>query len=79
MPDPAGDLDLVLLELHPRAPAVTGPAEAPDADLALRVVLATGCEPDRALAAVRRVADALLAATSGRLRRGIAVSVVPRA
>jgi hypothetical protein len=26
VPDPAGDLDLVLLELHPRAPAVTGPA-----------------------------------------------------
>ncbi len=54
-----------------------GPAEAPDADLALRVVMTAGCEPDAALAAVRRVADALLAATSGRLRRGLAVSLVP--
>ena len=26
VPDAAGDLDLVLLELHPRTPAVTGPA-----------------------------------------------------
>lgn len=66
-----------------------GPAEPPDgtaaeegadgpspgADLALQVTLAPGCDPAAAGAAVRRAADALLAATGDRLRRGVEVSV----
>jgi SseB protein N-terminal domain len=47
------------------------------ADLALQVTLADGCDPAAATAAVRRVAEALLTATDGRLRRGMEVSVVP--
>jgi hypothetical protein len=46
------------------------------ADLALQVTLASGCDPAAAGAAVRRAADALLAATGDRLRRGVEVSVV---
>jgi hypothetical protein len=46
------------------------------ADLALEVTLAEGCDPARAAAAVQRTADALLAATAGRLRRGVEVSVI---
>jgi hypothetical protein len=53
---------------------VTGPAAG--ADLALQVTLAAGCDPAAAGAAVRRAADALLAATGDRLRRGVEVSVV---
>jgi hypothetical protein len=45
------------------------------ADLALQVTLAPGCDPADAGAAVRRTADALLAATGNRLRRGVEVSV----
>lgn len=48
------------------------------ADLALQVTLADGCDPAAATAAVRRVAEALLTATSGRLRRGMEISVAPR-
>ncbi len=47
------------------------------ADLALRVTLAAGCDPAAATAAVHRVSGALLTAAGGRLRRGIAVTVVP--
>ena len=47
------------------------------ADLALHVTLADGCDPAAATAAVRRVAEALLTATGGRLRRGMEVSVAP--
>jgi len=47
------------------------------ADLALQVTLADGCDPAAATAAVRRVAEALLTATGGRLRRGMEVSVAP--
>ncbi len=47
------------------------------ADLALQVTLADGCDPAAATAAVRRVAEALLTATRGRLRRGMEVSVTP--
>ena len=47
----------------------------PGADLALQVTLAPGCDPAAAGAAVRRAADALLAATGDRLRRGVEVSV----
>ncbi len=47
----------------------------PGADLALQVTLASGCDPAAAGAAVRRAADALLAATGDRLRRGVEVSV----
>ncbi|HTT54067.1 MAG TPA: SseB family protein [Streptosporangiaceae bacterium] len=47
------------------------------ADLALQVTLADDCAPDAATAAVRRVAEALLTATGGRLRRGLQVSVAP--
>jgi hypothetical protein len=46
------------------------------ADLALQVTIAPGCDPAAAGAAVRRAADALLAATGDRLRRGVEVSVV---
>ncbi len=53
-----------------------GAAEDP-ADLALQVTLAAGCDPAAATAAVRRVAEALLTATGGRLRRGMEVSVAP--
>ncbi len=48
---------------------------SPGADLALQVTLAAGCDPAAAGAAVRRAADALLAATGDRLRRGVEVSV----
>jgi SseB protein N-terminal domain len=48
----------------------------PVADLALRVTLAEGSDPAQAAAAVQRTADALLAATAGRLRRGLEVSVI---
>jgi hypothetical protein len=48
---------------------------SPGADLALQVTLAPGCDPAAAGAAVRRAADALLAATGDRLRRGVEVSV----
>ena len=48
----------------------------PGADLALQVTLAAGCDPAEAGAAVRRAADALLAATGDRLRRGVEVSVL---
>jgi hypothetical protein len=47
------------------------------ADLALQVTLADGCDPAAATAAVRRVAEALLTATGGRLRRGMELSVAP--
>ena len=47
------------------------------ADLALQVTLAEGCHPAAATAAVRRVAEALLTATGGRLRRGMEISVAP--
>jgi len=50
---------------------------ADTADLALQVTLADGCDPAAATAAVRRVAEALLTATGGRLRRGMEVSVAP--
>ena len=47
------------------------------ADLALQVTLADACDPAAATAAVRRVAEALLTATGGRLRRGMEISVAP--
>ena len=47
------------------------------ADLALQVTLADGCDPASATVAVRRVAEALLTATGGRLRRGMEISVAP--
>jgi hypothetical protein len=53
------------------------PAGVDTADLALQVTLADGCDPAAATAAVRRVAEALLTATGGRLRRGMEVSVAP--
>jgi len=49
---------------------------SPGSDLALQVTLAAGCDPAAAGAAVRRAADALLASTGDRLRRGVEVSVV---
>jgi hypothetical protein len=45
-------------------------------DVALQVTLAAGCEAALAGAAVRRVVAALMTATGGRLRRGVAVAVV---
>jgi hypothetical protein len=53
-----------------------GAESSPGADLALQVTLAAGSDPAAAGAAVRRAADALLAATGDRLRRGVEVSVV---
>ncbi len=58
-------------------PAGQGGAVEDTADLALQVTLADGCDPAAATAAVRRVAEALLTATGGRLRRGMEVSVAP--
>ncbi len=57
--------------------ADTASSGADTADLALQVTLADGCDPAAATAAVRRVAEALLTATGGRLRRGMEVSVAP--
>jgi len=65
------------------ADSVAGNGAGPDAaaedtaDLSLQVTLADGCDPAAATAAVRRVAEALLTATGGRLRRGMEVSVAP--
>jgi len=56
-------------------PDPAGPAPA---DLALTVTLADGCDPAEATAAVRRVAEALLTTTGGRLRRGMEISVAAR-
>jgi hypothetical protein len=56
------------------SPGVTSASAG--ADLALQVTLAPGCDPAAAGAAVRRAADAMLAATGDRLRRGVEVSVV---
>ena len=74
------------LDRDPAGQDPDGPAQQPDgtaaqdgtspgADLALQVTLAPGCDPAAAGAAVRRAADALLAATGDRLRRGVEVSV----
>lgn len=87
----SADLDHAGLDLDLDGPAQDpdGPAQDPDgpaaqestdgaspgADLALQVTLAPGCDPGAAGAAVRRAADALLAATGDRLRRGVEVSV----
>jgi len=73
-------LEAELADAVPGAPADPPEADAgsssPGADLALQVTLAAGCDPAAAGAAVRRAADALLAATGDRLRRGVEVSVV---
>ncbi|HUY45373.1 MAG TPA: SseB family protein [Streptosporangiaceae bacterium] len=50
-------------------------AGQPEADLALQVTLVAGCDAATAEAVVRRTADALLAATGGRLRRGVQVTL----
>ena len=85
----AQDLDGPAQDLDGPAQDLDGPAQEPDgtaaedgadgsppgADLALQVTLAPGCDPAAAGAAVRRAADALLAATGDRLRRGVEVSV----
>jgi SseB protein N-terminal domain len=64
---------------EPAAEAGPAPGGAGEdtADLALQVTLADGCDPAAATAAVRRVAEALLTATGGRLRRGMEISVAP--
>jgi type III secretion system (T3SS) SseB-like protein len=64
---------------EPAAQAAPAPGGAGEdtADLALQVTLADGCDPAAATAAVRRVAEALLTATGGRLRRGMEISVAP--
>lgn len=79
------DLDVADLDVADPGAADPGRAD-PDgagldtgrasADLALEVTLAGGCDPAQAVAAVQRTADALLAATAGRFRRGVAVSVI---
>jgi hypothetical protein len=46
------------------------------ADLALQVTLASDCDQAAATAAGQRIVTALLAATGGRLRRGVEVSVL---
>jgi hypothetical protein len=60
----------------PAGESVGGTPPSGGADLALQVTIAAGCDPAAAGAAVRRAADALLAATGDRLRRGVEVSVV---
>jgi hypothetical protein len=65
---PAQDPDVTASE-----ESADGPS--PGADLAVQVTIAPGCDPAAAGAAVRRAADALLAATGDRLRRGVEVSV----
>jgi hypothetical protein len=46
------------------------------ADLALQVTLAHDCDQTVAAAAGQRIVTALLAATGGRLRRGVEISVI---
>jgi hypothetical protein len=46
-------------------------------DLEIQVTLAAGCPPAAASEAVRRFGGAVMASLGGRLRRGIAVAVVP--
>jgi len=56
-----------------------GDAETPapaTADLALQVTLARDCDQAVATTAAQRIVTALLAATGGRLRRGVEVSVI---
>jgi hypothetical protein len=60
----------------PAGESAGGTPPSGGADLALQVTIAGGCDPAAAGAAVRRAADALLAATGDRLRRGVEVSVV---
>ncbi|MGI8448135.1 MAG: SseB family protein [Streptosporangiaceae bacterium] len=60
----------------PAGPSTGGTSPPAGADLALQVTIAAGCDAAAAGAAVRRAADALLAATGDRLRRGVEVSVV---
>jgi hypothetical protein len=60
----------------PAGESAGGTPPSGGADLALQVTIAAGCDPAAAGAAVRRAADALLAATGDRLRRGVEVSVV---
>jgi SseB protein N-terminal domain len=78
---PSDTGDSVARDVRPdgTAPHGTAPDGAAEetADLALQVTLADGCDPAAATAAVRRVAEALLTATGGRLRRGMEVSVAP--
>jgi SseB protein N-terminal domain len=72
-------LDPGLADVGLDGPAGEGAGGTPPSggsDLALQVTIAAGCDPAAAGAAVRRAADALLAATGDRLRRGVEVSVV---
>ena len=82
-PPSPGDLDTAGPDGTGEASADEGgtggdPAGPDTADLALTVTLADGCDPAAATAAVRRVAEALLTAAGGRLRRGMEISVAPR-
>jgi hypothetical protein len=75
----AGPADAGLAGAGPGGTAGESAGAAPPpagADLALQVTIAAGGDPAAAGAAVRRAADALLAATGDRLRRGVEVSVV---
>jgi SseB protein N-terminal domain len=54
-----------------------GAGQAGD-DLEVQVMLAAGCAADEAAEAVRRLGAAVMARLGGRLRRGIAIAVVPR-
>ena len=75
-PDPAGqDPDGPAQQPDETAAGEGAAGTSPGADLALQVTLAPECDPAAAGAAVRRAADALLAATGDRLRRGVEVSV----
>ena len=77
LPDPGlPDPDLTAAEPDEAAAPEGAEVPPPGADLALQVTLAPGCDPAASGAAVRRAADALLAATGDRLRRGVEVSVV---
>jgi len=73
--EPAQEPDGTAQEPDGTAAAEGADGIPPGADLALQVTLTPGCDPAAAGAAVRRAADALLAATGDRLRRGVEVSV----
>ena len=56
---------------------IAGLRVLPGRDVEIRVTFAPGCPPAAASEAARRLGAALMARLGGRLRRGIAVAVVP--
>jgi hypothetical protein len=61
--------------------AITGVRVAPgqtEADVEIQVTLAPGCAPATASEAVRLLGSAVMARLGGRLRRGVAIALMPR-